>query len=204
MKKYIGNVVVSSVNHIIDECYKKCLSIEEADENLPTIIIGLEKAKDTITDFNILKNKYKNEMLWWTFSKTERRIDYDVKMEEFYIFCINKIISEIEYININIINSSLTSLKETLSVLNNNNLKLYYIDNDKFVFIYDVLCKKIYGLSISTCSFFGINVNELLGDLNKTCMLQIRNFYCIPKNVRRLINNEILSEIVLYQFFSKK
>ena len=47
MKK-IGNIIVSSPNSKVDDCYNKFLSLSNVDNNLPTMIIGLKNAKQNI------------------------------------------------------------------------------------------------------------------------------------------------------------
>ena len=47
MKK-IGNVIVSSPNYKVEDCYNKFLSLSNVDNDLPTMIIGLENAKKYI------------------------------------------------------------------------------------------------------------------------------------------------------------
>lgn len=39
MKK-IGNVIVSSPNYKVEDCYNKFLSLSNVDNDLPTMIIG--------------------------------------------------------------------------------------------------------------------------------------------------------------------
>lgn len=203
MKKYIGNVIVTSPNYKIDECYNKCLSFNTIDESLPTIIIGLENAKKYIENFNILKKNYKNDSLWWTFSKNERRIDYDVDINNFFELCINNIINKLMYNNINIIELTKKNIIKYIKFIKNSNIKLYFVDNNKFVFIYDINdSKKIYGLSLNTCAFFGISKNRVLKLIsNNPNNKQIKNFYSIPNNIRRMVNDDIPSEILLSQYF---
>ena len=106
MKKYIGNVIVSSPNYKVDNCFNKCLSLSNIDKTLPTLIIGLQNAKKEINDFNILNKKYDNDMLWWTFSKTERRSDHDKDIIDFHNYCISNIVNNIKYYYINYVNLS--------------------------------------------------------------------------------------------------
>ena len=207
MKKYIGNIVAKSLSYKVDDCYNKCLSLSAIENELPTLIIGLENARNSIEDFSILKKQYKGGMLWWTFSKTERRVDYDADIEEFYKFCINKIVDKVNYVNIDIINLNINKIKEHLNLLvNKDNNRYYFIDNNKFLFIYDFEdTNTIFGVSLSTCAFFGIKKKKVI-DLIKSNKknIEIKNFYSIPNYVRRIINNEIPKEMVLLQYFNKK
>lgn len=203
MKRYIGNVVVASSTYKVDKCYKKCFSIDEIDSALPSIIIGLENARSTIDGFNILVKRYNEGMLWWTFSKMERRVDHEIDLNEFYKFCINNIIKNNYYININIINIKNSEVKKYFEILNNKNKKLFYIDNNKFMFVYDIEgTGNVYGISLSTCCFFGIRKSKIINLFRmRHCCKEIKNFYSIPSSVKKLVKCEIPSEMVLLEFF---
>lgn len=206
MKKYIGNIIVNSPNYKVDNCFNKCMSLNTIDESLPTIIIGLQNAKNMIDNFNILDKKYEKNMLWWTFSKTERRTDYDKDIMDFHNYCIENIVNKIKYHYINYVDLTYNKAKKLLNYINGNKKKAYYIDNNKFIFIYD--CEKtdnnknIYGFSLNTCVFFGIQKNKILSLIrNNKNNKRINNFYDIPNNIRRFINDDIPSEIVLLEYF---
>ncbi len=206
MKKYIGNVVVSSPNSKIDDCFKKCLNLTEIVSNVPTLIIGFENAKKNIKDFNILNKKYEDNMLWWTFSKTERRVDYEKDILDFRNYCINNITSNIKYHYINYVDLTYNKAKKCLNYINNDNEKYYYIDNGKFIFLYDskkdIKSKHIYGFSLNTCAFFGIRKDKIISLLEKNPHnKRINNFFSIPNTIRRTIDNDIPSEIVLSEYF---
>jgi hypothetical protein len=205
MKKYIGNIVTSK-NYNVDSCFKKCLNISDIDKNLPTLIIGLQNAKNIISDFNILKKRYDNDMIWWTFSKSERRVDHDSDIIEFHSYCILNITKNIKYININYINITYTKAKEYINYINNNNKKYYFIDNNKFVFVYDTVnsndCKQIYGFSLNTSAFFGISKAKIISLIeNNPNNIKISNFYSLPNKIRGLVNDDIPSEIILSEYF---
>ena len=207
MQKFLGNIVVSSPNTKLDVCFKKCLSMSDINKSLPTLIIGLQNAKKNIDNFSILKKNYDNDMLWRTFTKMERRVDYDKDMEDFKKLCINNIVNSINYKNINILNLDTKSkIKRSINFVKNDKKKYYYIDNNKFIFLYDIESndknKSIYGFSLNTAAFFGISkkkVIKLLEENDKN--IQIKNFYSIPNNIRRIVNDEIPKEMVLNEYF---
>ena len=203
MKK-IGNVIVSSPNYKVEDCYNKFLTLSNVDNDLPTMIIGLENAKKYIDGFSIFKREYWNNMLWWTFSKVEKRSDYDKDIQKFYEVCINNIINNIKYYNININELTYCKIKKFIKYIKNNHKKKYFIDNNKFVFIYDIeKTKNIYGISLNTCAFYGIckeKILKLIASNSKN--EQIKNFYEIPNKVRRMVNDEIPNEMFLLEFFS--
>ena len=203
MKK-IGNIIVSSPNSKVDDCYNKFLSLSNIDNNLPTMIIGLKNAKQNIENFSIFKKEYRNNMLWWTFSETEKRSDYDKDMQNFYEVCINNIINNIKYYNININELTYSKIKKLIKYIKNNNKKIYYIDNNKFVFIYDIeKTKNIYGISLNTCAFYGISKEKILKLIvSNSKNEQKKNFYEIPNKVRRIVNDQIPNEMFLLEYFN--
>ena len=203
MKKFIGNIVVNAEDMKVEKCYKKCMSLTEIDKDVPTLIIGLQNAKNNIVGFNILVKTYEDKKIWWTFNRNERRIDYVNDLKAFYECCIHNIIDKLEYKFINTNELSISDIKTLIKKLNNNSKKIYYIDNNKFVFVYDIEgTKKIYGISLNTCAFFGVSREKIkrLFVLAKNCH-EISNFYSIPKEVKKIINFEIPYELMLYDIF---
>lgn len=203
MKKFIGNIVVNAEDMKVEKCYKKCLSLTEIDNDVPTLIVGLQNAKDNIVEFNILVKTYEDNKIWWTFSRNERRIDYVNDLKAFYECCIHNIIDKLEYKFINTNELSISDIKTLIKKLNNSSKKIYYNDNNKFVFVYDIEdTKKIYGISLNTCAFFGVSREKIkrLFASSKNCH-EILNFYSIPKEVKKIINFEIPYELMLYNIF---
>ena len=205
--KHIGNIVVNNQKYKVDDCFKKCLSMSEIDNTLPTLIIGLENARKNIVDFSILTREYDNGMLWWTLSKTEKRTDYDTNIIDFYNYCITNIVSNISFKNIDIYNLKYSDIKKCLRFFNNNMEKYYYVDNGKYIFIYvrqNMDNRKIiYGLSLNTIAFFGIQKDKITSILEKnTKNKQIKTFYSIPNKIRNIVNSDIPSEMVLFDFFA--
>lgn len=203
MQKYIGNIVVSSPNYKIDNYFRKCTSISNIDNDLPTLILGLGKAKETITDFNILKKSYKNDMLWWTFSKNEKRSEYDDDLENFRKICINIIINNIKYYNINIINLNYNSIKKLIKYINNKNKKIYYNEYNKFLFVYDIgKTKNIYGFSLNTAEFLGVKKQKILNLISSNeSNVEIKDFHLIPNNIKKFIADEIPFEMAVLEYF---
>lgn len=204
MGKYIGNVIVNSPNYKIDSYYKKCLSIDNVDPELPTLIISMNKAKEIISNFNILKKSYYDGLICWTFSKSERRVDYDKDIENFYHKCINNIINNIKYYNININNLKYNKIKNIIKYINNKDKKLYYIDNNKFIFLYDFENSKyVFGFSLNTTALLGVNKEKILKLIkNNPENINIPNFFTLPNTIRQMVEDDIPKELVLFEYFN--
>lgn len=204
MKKYIGNIVVENSNIRVDKCYNKCLSIDEIDKNIPTLIIGLNNAKEIIDNFSILVKSYNDGMLWWTFTKMERRSDYDIDINNFYNLCIKYILYHISFKNINVNDINYNNLRILLKYINNNNKKYYYIDENKYIFICDTDCdNKMIGISLNTCAFYGVRKKKIINLIGRNSSnIKINNFYSIPSSLKKIIGDEIPVQMVLFDYFS--
>ena len=77
MQKPVANIITNSNKIDFEFKYNKCKSLEEIDVSLPTLIIGYNNAKRYIKNFNILNKAYPEQKIWWTFLKTEKRVDYE-------------------------------------------------------------------------------------------------------------------------------
>lgn len=199
--KYIGNIVVSSPNLKIDGLFKRCLSIEDAINELPTLIVGLENARQNIQGFNILYKKYNKDNLWWTFSKSERRSIYDSDMEEFYKFCIQRLLQDLRYTFLDVVNMKYSTLKRLLNFVNGDYVKQYFIDNNKFIFIkYN---GRFFGISLNTLAFYGIDKSSVIGRFKKNKHNQlIKNFFSIPNNIKNFVGNDIPKQLLLLDYFT--
>ena len=65
-----------------------------ADLTKPTLFVGIENAKKNIKDFSILEKKY-GENIFWTFKKTEKRVDFEEDINHFYDYIIYNISNNI-------------------------------------------------------------------------------------------------------------
>ena len=203
MQKPIANIITNSNKIDFEFNYNKCKSMEEIDKSLPTLIIGLNNAKNYINNFDILKKEYPEQNLWWTFTKSEKRAIYDIDIVKFNSSVINHLIKQVTYSLIDIVNLTLNDKKKLYKYLLSNDDKMIYNHFNKFLFIYSKKYKKIWGLSLSTLRYFGVNTNKLLSKLYKNkSNKQIYDLNNIPIKVRKLLFNDIDKQLVLNEYFS--
>ena len=89
--------------------------VSSADPTLPILIVGLKKAKEYAGDKFSILNKQISENVFWTFSRVERRQDYEKDILSFYKFIINNIINNIKYYYINLYKLKYESAKTKYS-----------------------------------------------------------------------------------------
>ena len=128
MQKVLANVITDLTRVKFDIKVNKCKSMDEIDKSLPTLIIGYKNAKKYIKDFNILKKSYHKQNLWWTFSKTERGVDFQDDIYKFSMEAIDNIIDKVEYQYVDYIDCSMEKAKKILE--RHQELKVLFIYTD--------------------------------------------------------------------------
>lgn len=203
MQTSIANIITSSNKIEFDFKYNKCKSMEEVDKSLPTLIIGLENAKKYIKYFDILKKEYQEQNIWWTFSKREKRAIYDIDIYNFNKTVIEKLLSDIKYELIDVINLSKYECRNFIKYLFSDKNKLIYNYYNKFLFIYDKNKQIVYGVSLITLRYFGKDTNKWLSKIyNNKNNQQVLDINVIPLNLRKTLFNDVHKQVVLYDYFS--
>lgn len=202
MKKIIANIITKSNKIDFDFNYNKCKSMEEIDISLPTFIIGYENAKKFIRDFDILKKSYPEQNIWWTFLKTEKRVDYDNDIKNFNDIIIKKIIEKVKYQLCDIITMDKNDKKKLWDFILSDNKKVIYNDFNKFLFIYDKENNVVLGLSLSTCRFCGVDTKSLCEKIfSISSNKEIIDFNIIPTVVKKNIQTDVHNLLALYEYF---
>jgi hypothetical protein len=199
---HLVNIITDSVKSKFNFDCNKYVKLENADLELPTLIIGYEKAKQYIKNFDILKKSYPEQNLWWTFTKRERGIDYERDTQSFYNEAVQKYVDGLTYKNIDIYNLERKSIRKFLKWVDNDYIKYVYRDNHDFVYLYSNAYKIIYGISLTKCEFCGYNKDKIFKRLilNKK-IIKIDNFDRIPYSVKRYINGDICKYMTLFRYF---
>jgi len=201
--RYIANVLLPENGRITyDKYVKRCYSMEETENNIPTLIIGYEKAKQNIKNYSILKKWYPEQNLYWTFGKRERRNEYDDDIEIFYDMVIKNIYANVTYEYINPLFIKYSGIKTVLSLLRNLDVKAIYNNNDKFLFIYDRFHKKVYGISLDMCEYIGINKDKIKNRVKECPNVKIfTDITFLNKKLREIMYKKQYLIPVFYDYF---
>lgn len=187
----IGNIVTSTKMPDYTRLFNVVDDIDDADESIPTIIIGVQNAREEFDDrFNVLDKRYDGGMMWWTYRKNERRADFEDDMSSFVKFCVEKVAKSIEYVYVDIPNIGINGVKRFIRYIDNGDMKLCHVTNgDSFMFIYDEKKSMSFGLSLSLCEYVGVKAEKVIDRVrrNKNNVI-IDNFSKVNNLVRRYIN----------------
>lgn len=157
------------------------------DSTKPVLVIGLNEAKKLTENFSILEKKI-NDNLYWTFGKTERRVDYDRDLEWFYGEVLRRSIDAIDYRYVNVIEFRYQRLKKLLLFLQSEVDKHIYICNDMVYVFYD---KKVLGISLRLLRYNKIVSNKVIKLLYRQKKNKLYyNDKCLSLKLRQIISNK--------------
>lgn len=143
--------------------------VSKFDTELPAIIIGLSEAKKKIKDFSILKKKYENDK-FWTFGKTERRVDFDKDLSNFYDYVLSKSINGIKYTYIDILCLPPKRVRGMIRFFLSPDVKYAYIYNGMLYVYYG---NNILGISLTIAEYCGVNVKKWVSHMIKNKAIRI-------------------------------
>jgi len=161
--------------------------ISLADPTKPVLIVGIDLAKKYIENFSILDKKV-NDNLFWTFKKTEKRVDFENDINYFYNYIINNISSNIKYYYINILNLKYSKIKKLYNILFSGERKYIYISNNMFYILYN---DAILGISISILEYIKVDIKKIFKKLysNKNNIICTNASDCV-KSIKTEIGNK--------------
>ena len=198
MKK-LANIVTNGKKNVFGEIFNVVNSYEDIISDIPTLIIGLEKARACINNFNILDKQYGD--IWWTFSKTERRYEYEEDIIKFYEYAIIHEMDKIKYVYVDIIRYTLTSIKKVIKFLGDNTKKYVFLTrNSNFMFVYSEQYNTIFGISLELCEYLGIEKSKIYKLLKNREYINSTKF--IPPDIRKVIGNNTHYILPLYTYLN--
>ena len=157
------------------------------DKTKPILIIGYKEAKLLYPNISILEKKISNN-IFWTFSKNEKKYEYDKDIKWFYNYVIISAINNINYYYINIINLKYNQIKNIINILNNNIKKYIYINNNIIYIYYN---NYILGLSLEMTDYAGFERNKILKYVKNSCNSVIKySDAFLDLSLKKIINNK--------------
>ena len=155
---YVGNIVTSL--KLDEENFDIYSDLESIDNDLPTLIIGWGNAKEFIgEDISILHKKI-NQKLYWTFSKKERKVDFEVDFEKFKEVCFNNFGDNIPYVYLDILHGKSKINKKIIRKILSLSNSVIYISDKNMVYIYGE--NIIFGIDLNIIEYSSIKKEKIL------------------------------------------
>ena len=188
---YVGNIVTSS--RIKEENFKICNKIDTINSDIPTLIIGWDKAKELFKNRISILHRQIDEDFYWTFSKQERKIDYETDIKKFKYLCYEMFGEDLIYLYVDPIHNSLSinkkilkkiySLKEIISYITDKNM-LYILGDDI-----------IFGIDLNITEYMGISTQKIISRLHylpQSVLIESEIFNKCKDFVKKLGNKQKL------------
>ena len=137
--------------------------ISDADSTKPILVVGWENAK-LFETYNGILDKKLADGVFWTFSKTESRSDFEDDLDKFYSYIYNNILNNIRYYYINIFKLNYNKIKKLINIIDYSERKNIYINND---FVYIPYKGNILGISLPMLEYCGIGKEKVVERIRK-------------------------------------
>lgn len=193
----LGYIVSDSKIKNLKGFVEQVSDVSLADLTKPTLFVGVENARKNIEGFSILKKKYGSN-IFWTYKKTEKRVEFEDDINYFYSNIIYNISCNIKYYYINILNLKYNKIKKLYNILFSSNKKYIYISNNMIYILYKE--NIILGISLNLLEYIKIKKEKILDKLysNKNNVICTDLSQCI-----RSIKNEIGNNKYVVPYFMK-
>jgi hypothetical protein len=129
-----------------------------ADSTKPILVVGWKNAKNCDGYTSILEKQLGGN-IYWTFSKSESRSDFEEDLQTFYSIIYNNILNNINYNYINIFKLKYNKIKKLYNILFSSENKNIYISNGVVYIPYE---GGILGLSLTVLEYCGIKTEKVL------------------------------------------
>lgn len=194
---YIGNIITNNNIEISDFFYVTS-DFKSVDISKPTLIIGWDNVKKIYPEQNILNNEI-SENIFWTFSKREKRFQYEKDITNFIDKVINDVNNKVNYHFFNYLLASKDRKENFIEYIRNGNCSIYY--NSRFLYIYNANDSITIGVSLKDLFYIGINIKNFIDNLKGYENIICNDMKEIGKDSYFLIKDNI--KIVAYLNYLK-
>ena len=196
MHNFFGNIITKGTPDVDRRLFNVVDSKDKIVEGIPTLVIGLENARNSIDGFNILDKKY--GFTRWTYSKTERRCDYEDDLELFVSESIKSGLNCTKYTYVDFIGYGFDTIRKLIDVARNGMKKtVFLIKGSSFMFVYIEEYKTVLGVSLSLCEYIGIPKKKIFRLLSNAEYVHDTSF--IDDTLRKCIGENTHFIPVLYR-----
>ena len=156
--KILGYIVTDRKLKGIDGFVEQVNDVSLADSTKPILVVGWKNAKNYDGYTSILE-KQLGDNIYWTFSKSESRSEFEEDLQTFYSIIYNNILNNINYYYIDIFKLKYNKLKKLYSILSSREDKNIYISNGVVYILHE---SSVLGLSLTVLEYCGIKTEKVL------------------------------------------
>jgi hypothetical protein len=204
MQRKLGNIVDDNEKTIYDDIFNKVSSYNDIDTSLPTLVVGIELAREIIPDFSILHRG--DGDLFWTFTKRERRSENADDLAKFKRLCVRRYADTFRYDYVSFTCYPYSRMKKFINYINGDDNKMCFVTKDsRFVFIFSSRYKVVWGLSLSLCDYINVDKKKVLQRLRSNPNNHFVNGVSFADpDIRNIIGDDTHLIPPLLCYFAKK
>ena len=180
----IANIVTSNKVDVTDDI-NVVKDLDDIIEGIPTLVTSYAWVSKNYDDYEIYDKKLEKN-LFWTFARTERRDIFASDVESFVTLANKKLIEDIDYIFIDLIQFHPTTIKKIVKKILSIKDKIAFKHKD-MVYIYGD--KLIFGVDLDLVRYMGLNVDGIENKIKSRCSVFLENdeiFIEYKDNMERL------------------
>lgn len=198
---YIGRIITKNKNFDTLDFVDITSDTTKIDNTIPTLIIGRQTAETLYGGENIhVLDKKVGDNVYWTYSKLERRNDFEKDIEKFNNKLFKNLMSQVSYEYISPFTTDYSTVKKILGSLKDNKTKIGYIFDQHLYILYNNI---VYGLSFVEMEYVGIKRDKIMSRiLNSKKVKIVPNTNFLSRNMRKLIKDNKI--IIPYAYFLKE
>ena len=160
--RHIANIITKSKIDI-SVFFNVVDDINNVDLTIPTLIVGWNDVKRLFPNQNILNHDI-TDTISWTFSKREKRYQYEKDIEKFTTKVMNCVNQDVNYRFFNYLLASQTKRDNFIKYIQKGNCSLYH--TPRFLYLYNGVDKITIGISLMDLTYVGIKPNDFIAFLN--------------------------------------
>lgn len=198
---YIGRIITKNKNFDTLDFVDITSDATKIDNTIPTLIIGRQTAETLYGSENIhVLDKKVGDNVYWTYSKLERRNDFEKDIEKFNNKLFKNLMSQVVYEYISPFTADYTTVKKVLGCLKDSTDKIVYIFDQHLYILYN---DTVYGLSFHEMEYVGIRRDKIMSRVfNGKNVKMVQNTNFLSRNMRKLIKDNKI--IIPYTYFLKE
>lgn len=185
---FLGRIITKNKNLDTFDFIDVTSDVSKIDDSTPTLIIGRSLAESIYGKDKIhLLDKKICDNVYWTFSKLEKRSEYDQCIDKFITSITTSIFNNVKYVYFNIFTKSFSCIKNLIKYVDNDDDKIFYLHNRH---LYMLCNNTIVGLSLIDTEYIGICDNKILNKIKSNRHNKIiYNDFFIDRKIKNLLNN---------------
>lgn len=156
---FLGNIITEE-NLESNKLFNIVDNFDDMILGIPTLIVGWNLTKKLFEDrkLSILEKQIEKDINW-TFSKKEKRVDFEQDYDNFIKNSFKTLNDKTPYVYVNILTTNIKVIKYVLEKIKSKEICYIYIHNNSFIYLSDG--ESVFGFDMNMLDFINIERKKL-------------------------------------------